>query len=385
MSHTPSQKSQHLPSFIAMDVTERALSLRAEGREIISLALGEPDFDTPDPVKEAGIRAIREGRTKYTHSLGNLKLRETIASHYQKTYGLTVDPGRILVSNGTSPALFIALAAALEAGDEVILSDPAYACYPNTLEFLGAKPVTVVTSPQDGFLLRADAVRQRITSRTRGILVNSPCNPTGYVMPPEELKALAGLGVTVFSDEIYHGLAYEGECRCMLEYTDDAFVFNGFSKLYAMTGWRLGYVIVPEPYLRAMQKIHQNFYISASDFVQWAGIAALTECDDHVAVMKRTFNERRLYVCERLERMGIGLPRRPNGAFYALADIRRWSGDSLKFAFDLLEKAGVAVTPGIDFGSNLEGYVRISYANSMENLALALDRMEAWLAAQPSR
>ncbi len=376
-----SKRAEEIQPFLAMEVLERATALEREGAHIIHLEVGEPDFPTPACIQEAAARALREGRTKYTHSLGLPALREAIAEHYQERYGVAVSPEQVLVTAGTSPAMWLLFSALLQAGDEVILTNPHYACYPNIVRFAGGEPVLVPTPEADGFQFRPEAVAARITPRTRAVLLNSPANPTGTLLPAERMRALAGLGPLVVSDEIYHGLSYEGREHSILEFTDRAVVLNGFSKAYAMTGWRLGYVILPPALVRPLQKMHQNFFISASDFVQWAAVAALQEAGPDVERMRKTYDERRRFLLGGLRALGFGVHHEPTGAFYILADARRFGADSLRLAFDILEKVHVGLAPGIDFGSGAEGYLRFSYANSLANLEEALARLTRYLAA----
>ncbi len=377
------KRLDEITSFIVMDVLERAKEMEREGIGIIHLEVGEPDFDTPAAVKQAACRALGDGETHYTHSLGAIELREAICDHYQLTYGVTVSPDRVAVTSGTSPAMFALFAILLDPGDEVIISDPYYACYPNFIKFTGGVPVTVPIYEEDGFQLRSRAIAEKITERTRAVFINSPSNPTGNILSGERMRAIADLPVPVISDEIYHGLVYEGQAHSILEYADDAFVFNGFSKLYAMTGLRLGYLIAPKPYMRAIQKIQQNFFISANSAVQAAGIAALKETADDVARMRQTYNERRQFIIRRLRELGFGITVPPTGAFYVFANARHIATDSYRLAFDILEKAHVGVTPGIDFGPNGEGYLRFSYATAMDAIAEGMDRLEGYLRNRP--
>lgn len=374
-----STRSLEIPPFLVMDVLERAMEMAEGGEDIIHLEVGEPDFNTPGAIIEAGIKALKAGRTHYTSSVGIPELRRAISDHYGKTYGVEVDPQCVVVTSGSSPAIFLALSALLDPGCEIILSDPHYACYPNFIRFLGGVPVFVSALAEDGFQVNPEDVAAAVTERTRAILINSPSNPTGVVMEPARMQRLAELGLPVISDEIYHGLVYEGRERSILEFTDDAFVLNGFSKLYAMTGWRLGYVIAPKEYIRPIRKMSQNFFISAADFVQWAGVEALTNSAEETGEMRDTFNKRRVAMIARLREIGFGIEVDPTAAFYVLADARRFSTDSYRFAFEILEEAGVGVAPGIDFGSNAEGFIRFSYTNSMENILAGLDRIELYL------
>jgi aspartate/methionine/tyrosine aminotransferase len=373
------KKSSQIPPFIVMEVMEKAASMERKGENIIHLEVGEPDFDTPECIKEAAIRAIREGKTHYTHSLGLVELREAIAEDYRKRYGVEVNPDQILVTSGTSPAMLLLFMSLLEPGEEVILPNPYYACYPNFVRMLEGNPVFVKVFEEDGFQYRPEDIRPLIGPKTKAIFVNSPANPTGNLTPPERMKAIADFGKTVVSDEIYHGLVYEGKEHSILEFTRNALVINGFSKQYAMTGWRLGYLIVPPEFIRPLQKLHQNFFISANAFVQWAGIAALREADADVARMKNLYNDRRKFIIRRLKELGFGITVEPTGAFYVLANAKRYTRKSFDLAFDILQKAKVGCTPGIDFGSNAEGYLRFSYANSVENIHEGMTRLEAYL------
>ncbi len=371
----PSRRAREVSPFLAMEVMERAKALEAGGREVVYLCLGEPDFPTPAPVVEAAVRSLREGETLYTHSLGRIDLREEIAAHYRRRYGIEILPGQILVSSGTSPLLMLLFAALLEEGDEILLPDPSYACYPDTIRFVGGVPRFLRTREEDGFQPDPSEAAAHLSPRLKGILVNSPSNPAGSVLPPDWLRELANLPAPLISDEIYHGLTYEGEERSALEYSPDAFVLGGFSKAYAMTGWRLGYLVAPRPWIRTLQSLHQNFFISANSFVQHAGIVALRDCAEDVARMRSAYDLRRRHVVERIRELGLGVRRFPAGAFYVLANARHIRHDSLSLAMEILEATGVAITPGIDFGEGAEGYLRFSYANSMENLDRGLDRL----------
>lgn len=377
-----SKRTEEMTSFIVMDVLERACALESEGKHIVHLEVGEPDFDTPECVKAAACKALTDGFTHYTHSLGLPELREAICEYYHDTYGVFVDPGQVVVTSGSSPAIFMTFAALLEPGDPVILSDPHYACYPNFIKFVGGEPVRVPVFEEDGFQYRPEAIEEKLSDRTRAIFINSPSNPTGNLLSKTRMEAIAGMPPWIVSDEIYHGLVYEGKEHSILEFTDHAFVLNGFSKLFAMTGLRLGYLIAPKEFIRPIQKVQQNFFISANAMIQKAGIAALKEAGDDVARMKRIYNERRIFMIRRLREMGLGITVEPTGAFYVFANARHISEDSYALAFDILEKACVGVTPGIDFGQHGEGYLRFSYANSMENIAEGMNRLEAYLKAR---
>jgi aspartate/methionine/tyrosine aminotransferase len=373
------KRAQEITPFLVMDVLERAREMEAQGIDVIHLEVGEPDFDTPSRVNDAICQALVDGRTHYTHSCGSMALREGICQHYQERYEVDVHPDQVVVTSGTSPAMLLAVAALLEPGDQVILSDPGYACYPNFVRFVDGVPAPVPVYEEDGFQYRPQAIKAQLTDRTKGILINSPSNPTGNLLSPERMQAIAELPPYILSDEIYHGLVYEGKEHSILEFTDRAFVFNGFSKLYAMTGLRLGYMIAPRPFVRPIQKMQQNLFICANSLVQAAGVVALQETAEDVARMKHIYDERRRYMIRRLRELGLGITVEPTGAFYVFANARHLSSDSYALAFDILEKAHVGVTPGIDFGLNAEGYLRFSYANSLENIQEGLNRLESYL------
>ncbi len=322
------KRINEITSFIVMDVLERAHEMERKGIRIIHLEVGEPDFDTPACVKEATCKALEDGYTHYTHSLGLLELREAICECHFKTYNVSIDPDQVVVSSGTSPAMFLIFSVLIEKGDQVIISDPHYACYPNFIKFLEGESIAIPVYEEDGFQYRPEAIKEKITEKTKAIFINSPSNPTGNLLSGSRMRDIVALSSEsgspyIISDEIYHGLVYEGKEHSIFEFTDNAFVLNGFSKLYAMTGLRLGYLIAPKPFIRPIQKIQQNFFISAN--------------------------------------------------------AKHISNDSYRLAFDILENAHVGVAPGIDFGKNGEGYLRFSYANSMENIAEGMDRLESYL------
>lgn len=374
--------AQQISPFIVMEVLERAQQLERLGEHIIHLEVGEPDFDTPAKIKAAARAALERGETHYTHSLGIPALREAIASYYSRQYRITVQADQVIVTAGTSPGLLLALSVLLNPGDEVICANPSYACYKNFIAYLNAKINCVPVHEDDGFQYRPEEIRRKMNPKTKAILINSPSNPTGTVLSAAVMEQIAGLGLMVISDEIYHGLVY-GDCaHSILEFTSNAIVLNGFSKLFAMTGWRLGYLIVPQALVRPIQKLQQNFFISANAFVQWAGVTALSEPLPEIQRMVATYDERRKFLIQRLREIGFKILVEPTGAFYVFANAQKFSGHSYQFAFELLENARVAVTPGIDFGSNGEGFLRFSYANSIENIARGLNRLAGYLQAR---
>ncbi len=373
------RRALEIEPFLAVEVFQKAQELERQGVDVIHLEYGEPDFDTPPVIREAAEKALKDGRTRYVHTQGILPLREAIAEHYHERYGVSVSPEQILVTAGTSPAMLLLFMSLLERGDQVLLSDPHYACYPKFVKYADGEPVYLPVEEDDGFQLQPGAVRAALTPRARALLINSPANPTGTVLSPERMEAVAGLGPWIVSDEIYHGLTYEGPEHSILEFTEHAFVLNGFSKAYAMTGWRLGYLIAPREFIRPLTAAHGNFFISTNEFVQWAALAALKEAGEDAARMRRVFDERRRAMVAGLRRIGLGVGAPPTGAFYVLANARAYTDDSLAFAFEILREAHVALTPGIDFGRNAEGYLRFCYANALPRIEEALGRIGRFL------
>lgn len=374
----PSLRSRSVGHFLVMEILERAQALEASGEDIVHLEVGEPDLPSPSTAVEAGVSAIRSGRTHYTHSMGILELREKIAETIATDYAVEIDPQRVIVTLGSSSALMLAFAALLDPGDELLFADPGYACYPNIARALGGIPRPVRACVETGFTLDPTRVSSAISSRTKGLVVNSPSNPTGTITPPRTLEALSNLGVRVVSDEIYHGLTYEGTARSILEFDEEAFCVGGLSKRYAMTGWRLGYLICPREHVRVVQAMQQNLFVSASDFGQWAALSAL-DAHDEAEDMRRQFDERRRFLLDALPGVGLPVPVRPQGAFYVFADASAHTDDSMAFAIELLEGAGVAVAPGTDFGPGGAGYIRLSYATSLESLKEGIRRLERYL------
>jgi (5-formylfuran-3-yl)methyl phosphate transaminase len=370
---------ERMTSFIVMDVLERANELQREGVDVIHLEVGEPDFDMPECISQAAIKAHQDGTTHYTHSLGDPLLRAAISHFYFTEYNVTVDPDCILVTSGSSPAILMALMLLCQPGDEVIMSNPGYPCYRNFALACHAEPICVPLHAECDFQYDINEIKNKITDKTRAIFVNSPMNPTGTLVNDQVFKDLVSLGIPIISDEIYHGLVYEGRASSILEFTDKAFVINGFSKRFAMTGLRLGYLIAPKEHMRSLQILQQNLFICAPSTAQKAGIAALTDAKANVDSMRAVYNERRLFIIERLKHMGFVIHTEPQGAFYVFCDARKFTSDSYHFAFDVLEKAHVGITPGIDFGTGGEGFVRFSYANSLENIRTAMDRLEQYL------
>jgi (5-formylfuran-3-yl)methyl phosphate transaminase len=373
-----SAKLAEISPFLAMEVLERAQRLEEQGEKIIHLEVGEPAGDTPQAIKAAALESLQRGDTRYTHSMGRLDLREEIVCYYRRTYGVDIAPEQVLVTSGSSPAMLLTFAALLDCGDEVVISDPYYACYPNFIRSVSATPVYAPVQESEGFKLTAAQIKGKLGPRTKAIMINSPANPTGTVLSAADLGEIAALGPLVISDEVYHGINYSGKDHSILEFTDRAVVINGFSKRHIMTGWRLGYLIAPLPLARAMQKLQQNLFICACSFIQAAGIAALREDEETLRERFSAYDQRRRYLYRALQQIGIAPALPPEGAFYMLANVKRYSADSQALAFKILEETGVALTPGIDFGPGAEGYLRLSYAAPMNELQEGVLRLTSY-------
>jgi aspartate/methionine/tyrosine aminotransferase len=375
-----SRRLEGIQPFLAMEVMERAFEMERAGTRVLHLEIGEPDFPPPPPAVEACARALHTGETRYTDSRGLAELREAIARDYVARFGVSLEPDRVLVTSGTSPAMLLVFLTLIEADDEIIIPTPHYPCYPGFVHACGGRPVFVPTRAEEGYRIDVDAVRSRVGPRTRAIVVGSPANPTGAVQDEETLRALAALGPPLVSDEIYDGLVYDGvRVTSALQVTDQAFVLDGFSKRYAMTGFRLGYVIVPPGALRPLQVLQQNLFISANRFVQHAGIAALREGQATLQSMREAYDRRRRRLVPGLRELGFEVPTMPAGAFYVFADARAFDTDSRRLVFRILDKVHVAITPGVDFGGIGEGWVRFSYAAADETIEEALNRLAGML------
>ncbi len=369
-------RMDEIQPFLAMEVMERAFAMERDGASVIHLEIGEPDFPPPPAAVAACSRALFAGETRYTDSRGLVELREAIAADTRRRFGVSVDPEQVIVTSGTSAAMLLVFSLLVDSGDEVIIGTPHYPCYPNFVHEVGGCPILVRSRAEDGYRLDPDAVRAAITPRTRAIVVSSPANPTGAIQSAETMRALADLGIPIVSDEIYHGLVYDDvKLTSALEVTDEAFVLDGFSKRYAMTGFRLGYLIAPRSALRPLQVLQQNLFISANRFVQHAGVAALREGAETVAAMREAYSRRRTLLVDGLRKLGFGVPVLPQGAFYVFADARAFRSDSLSLAFELLERARVGTCPGIDFGAAGEGWLRFCSAASEASIAEALERL----------
>lgn len=367
------RRCRNIKPFLAMEVLERAQNIERDGRKVLYMCVGEPDISPHPAIIESAIKALKEGKSSYTHSLGIIELREKLSEYYFERYGVVVSPEQIVVSSGTSPLMLLIFSLILERGKKFLLPNPSYACYPNYINFLEGRIID--------FNLKSKGQNYEEIGKLQdkdvcGLIINSPSNPTGEVLNKKELQYLANLPLNIISDEIYHGLTYEGEEETILKFRDDAFVINGFSKAFSMTGFRLGYAIVPKKFIRTVRSLHQNFIICAPNFVQWAGITALNHYKDIINKAKKIFNKRRKFLLDGLKSIGLKYWGNPRGAFYVLVDMSFLKRKSMDISLMLLDKYNLAVTPGIDFGTNAEGYIRFSYATSLENIKKALNILD---------
>lgn len=371
--------------FHVMALLARARELEAQGRAIVHMEIGEPDFPTPGPVCEAGIRALQQGDLFYTPALGLPQLREAIAAFYRSRYGVDVPASRIVVTPGASGALMLAIAALVDPGDQVLVSDPGYPCNRHFVRLMEGEPVGVAVGADSHYQLNPELIAQHWGARTVAALVASPSNPTGTLIPAEQLKAMAEFadrrGGTLIVDEIYHGLVYDGDATTALAISENVFVINSFSKYFNMTGWRLGWMVAPAAYVREIDKLAQNIFLAAPTPAQYAALAAFEPGTlEILEARRREFSARRDYLVPALRQLGFDIPHTPQGAFYIYAGCSALTADSYAFAYDLLEKAGVAITPGIDFGNNApERHVRFAYTRPVAQLAEGVARIAAYL------
>jgi len=378
----------HIEPFHVMALLARARELEAAGRSIIHMEIGEPDFSTPDGVVSAGAAAIRNGNVFYTPATGLPALRQAIAGFYQSRYGVAVPAERIIVTPGASGALLLATAALVNPGDEVLLADPGYPANRHFVRLMDGVPVGIPVGPDSNYQLRCEHLQQYWGRRTAAALVATPSNPTGTLIPPDELQAMtafaAGRGGALIVDEIYHGLVYEDAAQTALQWRDDVFVINSFSKYFNMTGWRLGWLVVPERYVDAVDRIAQNVFLAAPTPSQFAALAAFEPATLALLDARRDeFRARRDYLLPALRALGFGVPQSPQGAFYIYANCAAFTADSFGFARDLLEQAGVAITPGIDFGEHAAPeHVRFAYTRPVPVLREGIDRMAGYLAGK---
>jgi len=389
MSNPVAKRIQQISPFYVMELLQRAKELEAQGRDIIHMEIGEPDFATPQTILNAGITHLQSGQVKYTAAAGLSQLREKIAEFYQQRHGILVPPERIFITPGASGALLLALGVSLNPGDELLMADPCYPCNANFAALFEGIAKRIPVDADTQYQLTDELIQQHWTQNTHAVLLASPSNPTGTMIPAQALQQtinqVNAYGGNFYSDEIYHGLTYGADATTALKFSQNVFVINSFSKYFGMTGWRVGWLVVPEAYIEATEKLAQNVFIATSTNSQFAALAAFEpETLLELERRRQAFEKRRDFLYQRLVEMGFVCPVKPEGAFYIYANCSKFTNDSFKFAVDLLEAEGVAVTPGKDFGSHeARHHIRFAYTTSIENMEIALSRLERFIKRTP--
>jgi len=376
---------ERIVPFYVMDLLARAKQLEAEGRSVIHMEVGEPDFITPEPVIEAGKNALYAGHTGYTAATGIPELRQAISDHYGRSFGIDVDPARIIVTRGASGALQLVMSVLIDPGSEVLMTDPGYPCNKNFVELVSGVPVGVPVDADTNYQLNSSRMEEHWGARTRAVMVATPSNPTGTVVEHDEMvriyETVRARGGHLIVDEIYQGLVYDTDGYSVLELADDLFVINSFSKYFGMTGWRLGWVVAPQAYVESLDTLAQNLFLSCTSMSQYAALEAFSpSCLEVLEQRREEFRKRRDFLLPALQDIGFRIPVTPQGAFYLYVDSSGLTGDSFSFAYELLEAQGVAITPGKDFGVHKpEQHIRFAYTNSLENMAEGVRRIREFL------
>ena len=384
--HALAQRLQHIAPFHVMEIAAHAHRLQAAGRDVIHMEIGEPDFPSPQPVIDAAQALLSSGQIYYTSALGIRPLREAISGHYQRFYGLDVAPERIIVTAGGSAALLLTCALIVNRDDEILLTDPSYPCNRHFVRVMEGVPRTIAVGAPERYQFTAELIDRAWNAKTKGVLVASPSNPTGTSVREGELQKIvdcveAHKGVLI-SDETYAGLNYGRKAETALAYSDDVFSVNSFSKYFNMTGWRLGWLVAPERYVRDLEKLAQNLYISPAALSQHAAVACFSDAGYAIAEARRAeFDVRRNYFATALADIGFNIPVMPDAGFFVYADVSRFTQDSEKFCTDILDQTGVAFAPGIDFGEHrAREHVRMAYAVGLEKLKDGVGRLARALA-----
>jgi len=378
-------RMQGISPFYVMELLQRAKQLEHQGRDIIHMEVGEPDFPTPPEIVQAGVDNIQTGQVKYTPAAGLPELKQKIARYYQEHYHVDVSPQRIFITPGASGAFLLALGVSIDPGEEILLTDPCYPCNSNFIKLFGGIPSFVPVSEETDYQLTAELIEHHWSENCIGALLASPSNPTGTLISEITLKAVIDVindkGAYFFSDEIYHGLVYGKRATTALQFSEQVFVINSFSKYFGMTGWRVGWLVVPEVFIDSVEKLAQNIFIATPTHSQFAALAAFTKTNlAELAKRNNEFSTRRDFLYTKLQQIGFKIKAKPEGAFYIYADCSDITQDSFQFAKDLLEQQGVAITPGKDFGHNYAStHVRFAYTTSMNRLEEGLVRLERFI------
>lgn len=380
-----SRRVAPIDPFFVMKILARARQLEAEGRDIIHLEIGEPDFSTPQPIIDAGIEALKSGKTHYSPARGIVELRQSIKEYYKQRFHVEIKADQVIITPGASGALLLALGAVVDVNDEVITADPAYPCYRHFVHFLSARPKILTVGEKDNFQLNYKIVKDNWTDSCKAVIIASPSNPTGTLIDVAELKKIHDFveqrGGVLIVDEIYQELVYGREPYSALADLSNVIIINSFSKYFGMTGWRLGWLVAGLDLIPTVDKLMQNLFLAAPTPAQYAALQAFHP--DSVVIMQQRreeFAKRRKFLLSRLDDLGFSVPVEPQGAFYIYASCEKFSSDSEQFAHEILEQVGVAITPGRDFGThNCKKYLRFAYTTSMQNLAMAMQRLESFL------
>ncbi len=382
---TFADRMQRIQPFYVMELLARAKKLEASGRSIIHMEIGEPDFSTPQPIIQAGVAALAAGQTHYTPALGLPQLRQAIADHYQQTFSVDISAQRIAITPGASGALQLVLSALINSGEEVLMADPGYPCNRHFVELVGGRPIGIAVDECSDYQLTTELVRQHWNKRCRAVLLASPSNPTGTLMPLDELKKLHQFieqqGGILIIDEIYQGLIYDQAPTTALSIANNIFIINSFSKYFGMTGWRLGWLVAPDEAIEPIERLAQNLFLAASTLAQHAALAAFSEKTINILEERRAiYSQRRDFLYSALKNIGFSLPIKPQGAFYLYANCQELTENSSQFANQLLEEAGVAITPGRDFGNNRPGqHLRFAYTTDQQKLEQGVDRLQQFI------
>jgi len=381
---------QDIHPFRVMALLAEARAMETAGRSVIHMEVGEPDFDTPEPVVKAGIQAIKDGRTRYTPAVGDLITRQSISAFYRQQFNVQIDPARIIITPGASGALQLILSVLLDPGDDVLMSDPGYPCNRNFVRLLNANTIGVAVDEASGFQLNRELIGAAWTEKSKVLLLASPSNPTGTVIQKPDMQSIlefaAEKNTAVVIDEIYQGITYDVKNYTALELSKNIFVINSFSKYFGMTGWRVGWVVAPESYVKDIDTLAQNLFLAASTPSQIAAQAAfLPETSLLLQQRVEILRQRRDFLISALRELGFGIPQVPQGAFYIYADCSKLTNDSFQFCHELLQATGVAITPGLDFGDNKpEKFIRFAYTTDLSGLKEAVVRISEFLKTEHS-
>ncbi len=385
MTSRLAKRTADITPFYVMELLRRAKKLESQGRDIIHMEIGEPDFSTPKTIVDAGIKQLQTGDIKYTSAAGLPELRQKIADFYQARYAVTIDKERIFVTPGASGSFLLALGVSVNPGDEILMADPCYPCNSNFVRLFEGKALALPVDATTNYQLTSKLIMQNWSQSTKGALIASPSNPTGTLIEAEVFKQCIELvndkGGCFYSDEIYHGLVYGKNPPTALEYSNNTFVINSFSKYFGMTGWRAGWLIVPDDFVDATEKLAQNIFIATPTLSQYAALAAF-DCPtlEELETRRAEFANRRDFLYGALVNLGFEIPVKPDGAFYIYANCAKFTNDSYQFALDLLEAEGVAITPGKDFGSNkADQHLRFAYTTTIDRMSVAMQRLEKFI------